>query len=84
MEDLLGGLFSHMDVQTADGRGMLLRYVAGYVPKFSDSVAKEWLQNDASIYSVARRILNDYHPLEPEMWLQLAAQFYGPDSRLPS
>eukprot|EP00969_Alexandrium_andersonii_P236647 10447181-Alexandrium_andersonii.AAC.1 len=46
---------------------MLLRYVAGYVPKFSDSFAQEWLNDQASDYAVARRILSECHPLEPEM-----------------
>ena len=41
--DVLGPLKCHVDVQTSDGRGMLLRYCAGYVPKFSDSFGQEWL-----------------------------------------
>ena len=68
--------FVDMDVQASDGRGMLLRYCSSYVPKFSDSFATDWLNDDASDYSVARRILFDYHPLEPEMWMQLAAKKY--------
>ena len=40
--------------------------------KFSDSLAHEWLNDDASDFSVARNVLTKYHPLEPEMWLQLA------------
>ena len=35
--DVLTSLQCHVDVQMSDGRGMLLRYVTGYVPKFSDS-----------------------------------------------
>ena len=61
----------HMDLAMSDGRGMLLRYVAGYVPKYSFSFATDWLNDDASTSSVTRRILHDYHPLEPEMLLQL-------------
>ena len=76
MEDCSGSLFCHNDVQASDGRGMLLRYTSGYVPKFSDSFATTWLNDEASDYAIARRVLADYHPLEPEMWLQLAAQFY--------
>ena len=60
----------HEDV-THGHRGVM-KYVASYAPKFSDSFAKDWLNDDASDYSVARRILFDYHPLEPEMWLTLA------------
>ena len=73
MPDILGPLKSHMDAQASDGRGMLLRYCAGYVPKFSDSFGQEWLVDQASDYAVARRVLNEYHPLEPEMWLQLGS-----------
>ena len=66
----------HEDVQMADGRNNLLRYVATYAPKFSGSFAKDWLNDDASDYSVARRVAFDYHPLEPEMWLTLAGQLF--------
>jgi hypothetical protein len=64
----------HEDVQQADGNGNVLKYVATYTQKFSDSFAKEWLNDSASDYSVARRILFSYHPLEPEMWMTLANQ----------
>ena len=74
--DLLAGLHCHTDVQASDGRGMLLKYVSGYVPKFSDSFASDWLQDACSDYAVATRVLTDYHPLEPEMTLQLAMQWY--------
>ena len=66
----------HEDVQMADGRHNLLRYVATYAPKFSGSFAKDWLNDDASDYSIARRVAFDYHPLEPEMWLTLAGQLF--------
>ncbi|CAE7473081.1 Pif1 [Symbiodinium pilosum] len=49
-------------------------YVATYTPKFSDSFAREWLNDEASAFSVARRVLFDYQPAEPEMWLYLFAQ----------
>ena len=61
-------------VLQTDGRGLVLKYVATYVPKFSDSFANEWLDDDSSDYHVAKKILFDYHPQAPEMWLQLAAQ----------
>lgn len=64
----------HEDVQQPDGNGAVLRYVATYAMKFSDSMDKEWLNDHASDYSVARRILFSYHPLEPEMWLSLAQE----------
>ena len=62
----------HEDVQQPDGNGAVLRYVATYSLKFSDSMDQEWLNDHASDYSVARRVLFSYHPLEPEMWLTLA------------
>ena len=64
----------HEDVQQGEGTSALLRYVATYQQKFSSSFAKEWLNDEASDYSLARRILFDHHPLEPEMWLTLFAQ----------
>ena len=76
VKDLLSSLHCHIDVQMSDGRGMLLRYVSGYVPKFSDSFTTDWLADACSDYAVARRVLTDYHPLEPEMTLQLAMQWF--------
>jgi hypothetical protein len=77
LEAILASLFCHVDVQSSDGRGMLLRYVSSYVPKFSDSFATTWLNDEASDYAIARRVLSDYHPLEPEMWLQLGAHLFS-------
>ena len=74
--DLLSSLFCHLDVLGADGRGALLAYVATYVPKFSDSFTNEWLNEAASGYEISRRILTDYHPLEPEMILQMCMQWF--------
>ena len=66
----------HEDVLHSDGKGALLRYVATYQSKFSGGFAGEWLNDDASDYSVARRVLCDHHPLEPEMWLHLAGRHF--------
>ena len=68
----------HQDVLHGNDRGLLLKYVATYTPKFSDSFAKEWLNDEASAFSVARRVLFDYQPAEPEMWLYLFAQQFPP------
>ncbi|CAE7857073.1 unnamed protein product, partial [Symbiodinium necroappetens] len=76
MPDVIAAMQCHMDVQTGDGRALLLQYVASYAAKFSDSFATSWLNDEASAYHLARRILTEYHPLEPEMWLQLGAQFF--------
>ena len=66
----------HEDVLHGDGRGALLRYCTTYLPKFSDSFASEYLDDGASDYAVARRVLFDFHPLEPEMWMMLAQQMF--------
>ena len=63
----------HQDVLHGNSRGLLLKYVAIYAPKFSDSFAREWLNDLASAWSVARRVLFDYQPAEPEMWLYIFA-----------
>ena len=68
----------HQDVLHGNGQGLLLKYVATYTPKFSDSFAREWLNDEASAFSVARRVLFDYQPAEPEMWLYLFAQQMPP------
>ena len=47
---------------------------AGYLPKFSSSFAQELLNDQATDFTLARRVLADYHPLQPEMIMQLAAQ----------
>ena len=46
------------------------------VPQFSGGFAGDWLNDDASDYSVARRVLFDHHPLEPEMWLGLSGALF--------
>ena len=74
--DILASLHCHVDVQMSEGRGMLLKYVSGYVPKFSDSFTTDWLADGGSDYAIAKRVLTDYHPLVPEMTLQLAMQWF--------
>ena len=71
-------LKSHQDVLHGNGRGLLLKYVSTYTPKFSGDFAKDWLNDEASTFSVARRVLFDYSPAEPEMWLYLAAKNFPP------
>ena len=69
--DIMDALRCHQDVQIADGRALLLQYVAKYVAKWSDSSYEEWLSDKASATSMCRKVLFEYHPLEPEMALQL-------------
>ena len=68
----------HQDVLHGNWYGLLLKYVATYAPKFSDSFAREWLNDEASAFSVARRVLFDYQPHEPEMWLYIFAELLPP------
>ncbi|CAJ1394494.1 unnamed protein product, partial [Effrenium voratum] len=66
--DVLKGHVDNLLPQADDSgrRGPLLRYVATYNMKFSDSFANEMLADTgASGYSLALRILSSYHPLEP-------------------
>ena len=68
----------HQDALLGNDRGPLLKYCATYTPKFLDAFQKEWLADEASAFSVARRVLFDYKPCEPEMWLYLAAKTFPP------
>eukprot|EP00435_Cladocopium_sp_Y103_P025548 s4273_g6.t1 len=74
--DILSRLGCHVDVQMSDGRGMLLKDVSGYVPKFSDSFTTDWLCDAGSDYAVAKRVVTDFHPLAPEMTCQLSMQWF--------
>ena len=59
MPDVLGAMQCHMDVQAGDGRGLLLQYTAGYTSKFSDQFATSWLNEEATDYHLARKILSE-------------------------
>ena len=73
--DLMDCFRCHQDLQASDGRQLLLTYVAKYVAKWSDSSFQEWMSDSAAANSVARKVLFEYHPLEPEMVLQLCGNF---------
>jgi hypothetical protein len=74
--DVMDALPCHQDWQVSNGEALLLQYVSKYVSKFSDSAYSEWMNDEASADSVARRVCFEYHPYEPEMILQLCgAQF---------
>ena len=62
-----------MDVQCSDGNGMLLKYVASYVSKFSDGINTEALFNhDFPAITAALRYLHTYKVNEPELILSLS------------
>ena len=57
-----------MDVQTADGQGMLLKYAASYVSKWHDAFDSDALFSvHEGPYEGGYRYLKDLTPLEPQM-----------------
>ena len=71
---LTGSLQCSMDVQSSDGKAMLLKYVTSYVAKCHDAVKTQQLYSvDLGAYQAATSFLKNMHPLEPEMVLQLTS-----------
>ena len=69
-----GSLQCSMDVQSSDGKAMLLKYVTSYVTKCHDAVKTQQLYSvDLGAYQAATSFLQNTHPLEPEMVLQLTS-----------
>ena len=69
---LLGSLRCHTDMQVADGKAMLLKYVSSYVTKMHESATSEGLYcSDVTGYQAANSFLRTVTPLEPEMVFQL-------------
>lgn len=70
---LLGSLKCRTDVQMADGKAMLLKYVTSYVTKMHESATSEGLYcTDVTGYQAANSFLRTVTPLEPEMVFQLS------------
>jgi len=71
---LSASLQCSMDVQSSDGKAMLLKYVTSYVAKCHDAVKTQQLYSaDLGAYQAATSFLKNMHPLEPEMVLQLTS-----------
>ena len=71
---LTGSLQCSLDVQSSDGKAMLLKYVTSYVAKWHDAVKTQQLYSvDLGAYQAAASFLKNMHPLEPEMVLQLTS-----------
>ena len=69
-----GSLQCSMDVQSSDGKAMLLKYVTSYVAKCHDAVKTQQLYSvDLGAYQATTSFLKNMHPLEPEMVLQLTS-----------
>ena len=70
--DVLDALKSRQDFLIGEDKiGMLRQYITKYLSKFSDAASQDWLNDDADAVSIATTVLSRYHPLEPEMVLQL-------------
>lgn len=72
--DTIVGLFdSHMDVQCADGRDLLLQYTTSYVSKMKDhDVLYESILKNVSGYDLGNKYLGAMLVNEPEMICQMA------------
>ena len=68
---LLGALRCQTDVQLADGRGMLLKYVYSYMTKMHEAATVEGLYcTDVTSYQAANSFLLSVRPLAPDMACQ--------------
>ena len=73
IDTVLPSLCCSMDVQTSDGRGMVLRYVTSYVAKWTESFHKDSLfVSDVNASHAAFRYLVNLKLCEPEMWTLLS------------
>ena len=71
--NFLGALNCRTDVQLADGKGMLLKYVSFYVTKMHEAATSEGLYcTDLTGFQAAHSFLRTVRPLEPEMVFQLS------------
>ena len=68
--DIMAADPSHQDLQISPDN-LYHTYVTKYLPKFSDSMMSELLDSKADGDTIAFSVLQRYHPLEPEMALQL-------------
>ena len=70
---LLGSLRCRTDVQLADGKALLLKYVSSYVTKMHESATSEGLYcTDVTGYQAANSFLRTVTPLELEMIFTLS------------
>ena len=64
-----------MDVQSANGKGMLLKYAASYVSKWHDAFDNDSMFSvHVGPYEAAYRHLKCLRPLEPQMWMSLTSK----------
>lgn len=71
---ILGSLHCRTEIQLADGKALLLKYVSSYVTKMHESATAEGLYcNDITGYQAAHSFLRTVTPLEPEMIFQMSS-----------
>ena len=71
---ILGCLRCRSDVQLADGKALLLKYVSSYITKMHESEPSEGLYcNDMTGYQAANSFLRTVTPLVPEMIFELTS-----------
>ena len=71
---ILGSLRCHSDIQLADGKALLLKYVNSYITKMHESATSEGLYcNDLTGYQATNSFPRTVTPLEPEMIFELAS-----------
>ena len=71
---LVGSLLCRADVQVADGKAMLLKYVTSYVTKMHEACSSEGLySSDVTGYQAAHSFLRTVRSLAPEMIFQLSS-----------
>ena len=71
---ILGSLRCRSDVQLADGKALLLKYVSSYVTKMHESATSEGLYcNGVTGYQAANSFLRTVTPLEPQMIFELGS-----------
>ena len=71
---LLGSLKCRTDIQVADGKAILLKYVTSYVTKMHEACSSEGLYSeDVTAYQAANSFLRTVRPLALEMIFQLSS-----------
>ena len=72
LTSLLWLLRCHQDVQWCDSNGLLLRYVAGYVAKYSEGWSNLWLNSSSSSLEAGLSVLRCWRPSQAQMAMVLA------------
>ncbi len=75
IDTVLPALQCHMDVQTSDGHGMLLKYVSAYISKSHESYHKDiFYTPDICPSTAAIKYSLSLDICEPEVWVNLSCK----------